>query len=84
VSESYLEPTNKEAFKTPEFFVADAGLSIRFSESSQLDLFVNNIFDELYFTNGAPVDTDFDGNFDEPGYFVQPPRNFFTKLTLEF
>tara|TARA_R100001015_G_C4632754_1_gene196741 strand:- start:1182 stop:3389 length:2208 start_codon:yes stop_codon:yes gene_type:complete len=84
VSESYLEPTNNEQFKTPEFFVADAGLSIRFSENSKLDLFVNNIFDELYFTNGAPVDNDFDGTFDEPGYFVQPPRNFYTKLTFEF
>lgn len=84
VSESYLEPTNNEAFKAPEFFVADAGLSIRFSERSQLDLFVNNIFDELYFTNGAPIDTDFDGSFNEPGYFVQPPRNFYTKLIMKF
>jgi len=84
VSESYLEPTNNEDFKTPDFFVADAGLSIRFSERSQVDLFVNNIFDELYFTNGAPVDTDFDGAFDEPGYFVQPPRNIYTKLIFEF
>lgn len=84
VSESYLTPTNDERFKTPEFFVADAGLSIRFSEKSQLDLFVNNIFDELYFTNGAPVDTDFDGNFDEAGFFVQPPRNFYTKLVVNF
>lgn len=84
VSESYLEPTNDDRFKTPEFLVADAGLSIRFSERSQLNLFVNNIFDELYFTNGAPVDVDFDGTFDEAGFFVQPPRNFYTRLMLKF
>ncbi len=84
VSESYLEPTNDDRFKTPEFVVADVGLSIRFSERSQLNLFVNNIFDELYFTNGAPVDLDFDGTFDEPGFFVQPPRNFYTRLMLNF
>lgn len=84
VSESYLEPTNNELFITPDFFVADAGLSVRITEKSQLDLFLNNIFDQQYFTNGAPVDLDFDGTFDEPGYFVQPPRNFYAKLVVEF
>ena len=52
--------------------------------SHQLDLSLNNLFNELYFTNGAPVDVDFDGIVDGPGYMVQAPRNFFATLTLNF
>jgi iron complex outermembrane receptor protein len=83
-SESYLEPTNNEAFVMPSFFVADAGLSVSFWKASHFDIFLNNIFDTQYFTYGAPVDLDFDGAFDEPGYFVQPPRNFYAKLVIGF
>ena len=82
--ESYLEPTNNEAFIMPSFFVADLGFSARFWKSSHFDIFLNNIFDKQYFTYGAPVDLNFDGTFDEPGYFVQPPRNFYAKLVIGF
>jgi iron complex outermembrane receptor protein len=84
VGESFQEPTNNELFIMPAFFVADAGLTVNLWGSSRLELFINNIFDEQYFTFGAPVDLDFDGSFDEPGYFVQPPRNFYTKLVIAF
>ena len=84
VGESFQEPTNNPAFIMPDFFVADAGFSVRFGEAHHFDIFLNNIFDAQYFTYGAPVDIDFDGTFDEPGYFVQPPRNFYAKLVLGF
>jgi outer membrane receptor protein involved in Fe transport len=83
VSESFLELTNQEDLTMPDFLVANAHLVLNW-KSHQLDLRVNNLFDELYFTNGAPVDVDFDGVTDGPGYMVQAPRNFFATLRLSF
>ena len=84
VSESFQEPTNKQLFKMPAFFVSDLGASFGFGQGHSFDFFLNNIFDQQYFTYGAPVDLDWDGIFDEPGYFVQPPRNFYARLVLKF
>ena len=82
--ESFLELTNDESLKLPEFFVADARISVNISDNIDLSVLVNNLFDKLYFTNGAPVDIDFDGINDGPGYLVQPPRNVFANLRLRF
>ena len=84
VSESYQEPTNNEMFTMPSFFVADLGAGVTFEKGHSFDIFFNNVFDQQYFTYGAPVDLDWDGSFDEPGYFVQPPRNFYARLVLKF
>ena len=84
VSESFQEPTNDPAFIMPSFVVMDAKFSVGFGKGHSFDLFFNNIFDKRYFTYGAPVDTNWDGSFDEPGYFVQPPRNLYGKLVLKF
>ncbi len=81
VSESFLELTNQPDLIMPDFFVANAHLLITW-KSHELDLRLNNLFDELYFTNGAPVDVDYDGVIDGPGYMVQAPRNFFATLRL--
>lgn len=84
VSESYQEPTNNEMFIMPSFFVADLGAGVLFGKGHSFDIFLNNIFDQQYFTYGAPVDLDWDGIFDEPGYFVQPPRNFYARFIFKF
>ena len=84
VSDSYQEPTNNELFTMHSFFVADLGAGVKFGKGHSFDIFFNNIFDEQYFTFGAPVDLDWDGTMDEPGYFVQPPRNFYARLVLKF
>ena len=55
-----------------------------FGDSFELSLRVNNIFNELYFTDGAPVDFDFDGTPEEPGFRVQAPRNFLAKASFTF
>jgi iron complex outermembrane receptor protein len=83
VSESFLELTNQRNLIMPDFFVANAHVTVNW-KSHQLDLRFNNLFDELYFTNGAPVDVDFDGLIDGPGYLVQAPRHFFATLRLNF
>lgn len=84
VSDSYQEPTNDTRFTMPAFFVATARLSYEFAKGHTFDVFMNNIFNTRYYTYGAPVDTNWDGLYDEPGYFVQPPRNVFAKLVLKF
>lgn len=84
VGDSYQEPTNDSPFVMPAFFVANAKLSYRFEKGHTLDVFINNIFNTRYYTYGAPVDSNWDGMNDEPGYFVQPPRNAFAKLVLKF
>ncbi len=83
VSESFLELTNQPDLIMPDFVVANAQVTINW-RSHQLDLRFNNLFDELYFTNGAPVDVDFDGQIDGPGYLVQAPRHFFATLRINF
>jgi len=82
VSESYLEPTNQADMIIPAFFAANMRFGINFYKDNRLDIFFNNIFNEQYFTYGAPVDPDWDGNM-EPGYFIQPPRNLFLQLTIK-
>jgi len=84
VSDSYQEPTNDSRFTMPSFFVANARLSYQFAKGHTVDVFLNNIFNTRYYTYGAPVDSNWDGLNDEPGYFVQPPRNAFAKLVLKF
>ncbi len=84
MSEAYLELTNREDLILPSFFVMDLGLDARISSSVSASLKVHNLFDELYFTNGAPVDTNFDGFFDSPGYIVQPPRHIFGEISVRF
>ncbi len=80
----YLEPTNDARFKAPSSFVTNASVMAKLTKNIQFDFFLNNLFNAQYFNSGAPVDTDWDGAFDEPGYFVQPPRNFYIKMQMNF
>lgn len=81
LSESYLELTNDPELVVPESFVADFGVRFRFYKEHEIKVDLNNLFDNLYYTTGAPVVTA-DGLV--PGYFVQPPRHLFATLTLRF
>ena len=81
VSDSYMEATNQPDLIIPAFFLIDARASVTFLQHHSLSFQVNNIFDKQYYTNGEPVAYN-----DEtvPGYFVQPPRNFYVVLKLSF
>lgn len=83
MSESYMEPTNQAGMVLPSFFVSNMRLGINFYQEHRIDFYFNNLFNTLYFTYGAPVDPEYDGTL-EPGYFVEPPRNFFAQLLLKF
>ncbi|MDX1628057.1 MAG: TonB-dependent receptor, partial [Fulvivirga sp.] len=80
VGESYLTLSNDADFILPDYWVTDFRLNYSWKNIS-VAIEVNNLSDEIYFTNGAPVDPDFDG-IAEPGYFVNAGRNYF--LTTKF
>jgi len=83
ISESYMEPTNQAGMVLPSFFVSNMRLGVNFYKEHRVDFHFNNLFNTQYFTYGAPVDPDYDG-INEPGYFIEPPRNFFIQLLLKF
>ncbi len=84
VAESFMELSNNPGFTLPSYFITNLRADINFSETISFSMMLNNLFDELYFTDGAPVDIDFDGTIDGPGFRVQPPRNFYAMLKLKF
>ena len=79
VSESYLELTNDPEMVLPSYTVFDASVSYELDRLS-LRLEIKNLENEVYYTSGAPVDTNGDGVSDEPGYFVNADRHFFFSL----
>ncbi|MEP2771714.1 MAG: TonB-dependent receptor [Fulvivirga sp.] len=81
VGESYLDLSNSEDFILPDYFVTNFSFNYEWKEIS-LSFEANNLSDEAYYTNGAPVDVDFDGAIDGPGYLVNSGRNYF--LTMKF
>ena len=83
MGESFLEPTNRPDLIMPGFFIMNARIGVMLFKDHEIDFFVNNLFNKLYFTYGAPVDPEYDGTM-APGYFVQPPRNFMATLKLRF
>jgi len=83
VSESFLELSNDPTLTVPDYFAMDAALNYETSRF-RFRLEMNNLMDKQYYSSGAPVDVDFDGTVDEPGYFVNAPRNIFGMLVVKF
>jgi iron complex outermembrane receptor protein len=83
MSESFMEYTNDPEFVVPSYATMDLGISGQITSNWNVSLLLNNVTDEQYYTFGTPVDNDFDG-VQEPGFFVQPPRNFFITTRLRF
>ena len=83
VSSSFMELANIPSFELPSHTVANLNMEYRITSRAKIDLSINNIFDQLYFTDGAPVDFDFDGLVEGPGYRVQPPRHFYVTFALD-
>lgn len=84
VSESFMELGNDPNYLLPSYFVANGKINWNISENMSLGAWVNNLFDKQYFTDGAPVDLDYDGTPEGPGYRIQPPRNFLFSLNISF
>ncbi len=82
VSDAFMELSNQESFELPAHTVLNTQLDFTVTKSLDITLQVNNITNERYFTDGAPVDFDFDGTVEGPGFRIQPPRHFYLIATL--
>ena len=83
-STSFMELSNNPDFIFPSYFILDSQIDYSISKNISISLFVNNISDKLYFTDGAPVDSDFDGLVEGPGYRVQPVRSVYIQFKCLF
>jgi len=82
LSDQFMELTNNDDLIVPSSFVVDTYLRLQATESIHFQFQFNNIFDELYYTYGAPI-TATNGQT-QAGYFVQPPRHIYATLTFKF
>lgn len=83
ISESYMDISNDEAYVLPAYFVTAFRVNYTYKVAT-LSLEANNLFDDAYYTNGSPVDVDFDGAIDGPGYYINAGRNYFATLKVKF
>jgi len=84
VSDSFTELSNSNDFILPSHFILNGQVDISLSKNVSATFMLNNITDVLYFTEGGPIDLDWDGNVDEMGYRIQPPRHFYFNLKYGF
>lgn len=82
VSDSYLELTNDPDMMLPEYSVFDASVGYEFNKVS-LRLEASNLGGNIYYSDGAPVDTNGDGTFDEPGFLINAGRHFFFSVNYK-
>lgn len=82
VSDSFMELGNNNAFILPAHTILNTQFDFKVTDRWNLKLMLNNLFDKRYFTDGAPVDLDFDGLVEGPGYRIQPPRHFYLMFTV--
>ena len=92
IGEQYLSNTDTESSKLEAYFTTDFNVSykIKFNNSLKsivLSGLVNNIFNELYVSNGYTY-LDFWSNpgtsFEVPGYYPQAGTNFLLGATVNF
>ena len=79
-----MELSNDPAFTLPSFFVLNTQFDLIGADFWNLKVLFNNIFDKQYFTDGAPVDLDFDGLVEGPGFRIQAPRHVYLMVTFDF
>ncbi|MXV49619.1 TonB-dependent receptor [Pedobacter sp. HMF7647] len=89
VGDQYLDNTENEARKLQSFFVNDCrlryNLGVKGIKNIGLSLLVNNVFGELYESNGYSFSYIYAGaQATENYYFPQATRNFLLSLNLKF
>lgn len=77
LSESFTELSNNSEFVLPAHFIANVQLNFNLVDNLKASFVLNNVLNKLYFTEGAPIDLDFDGLVESIGYRAQPPRHFY-------
>lgn len=78
-----MELANIPSFNLPAHTVLNAQVNVAITSNAHVNIMLNNLTDEQYFTDGAPVDLDFDGIVEGPGFRIQPPRHIYVMFTLK-
>ena len=84
VSESFSELSNNSDFILPSHFIVNTQLDFSPIDRLKFIVSLNNLFDVLYYTEGSPIDANFDGMVEEMGYRVQSPRNAYVMMSYTF
>ncbi len=88
VGRQFLDNTSNDAKKLNSFFVSDVRLGYQFSlknvKNIGLSLLINNVFNELYETNGYTFGYLQGSRQDFNYYYPQATRNFLLGLNLKF
>ena len=88
VSKQYLDNTSNDARKLDAFFVNNLRLSydlkVKGVKNVGLGLLVNNIFNELYASNGYTFSYIYGGPVTENFYYPQAETNFLLSLNVKF
>ena len=89
VGRQYLDNTSSTLRSLDPYFVSNLRLGYafrpRFVKEIMLDLCINNLFNEMYETNGWVYSYIEEGTRKrDTGYFVQAGTNLMTRLTLKF
>ncbi len=89
VSKQYLDNTSNDARKLDAFFVNNLRLNYNFKlkgvKAIEVGLLANNIFNELYESNGYTFSGIYDGSLStENYYFPQAETNFLLALNFKF
>ncbi len=82
LDEYYTDLMNTPEYVVPSYFIMNSRLVYQI-ENFTFNFELNNLFDKLYYSFGAPVDPDYDGVY-EPGYLPSAGRNFYFTLTTQF
>ncbi len=77
ISSSYLDNTNNDNLKLPEYAVFNFGATMHLKYQFDVTANVNNVFDTQYYSSGY-------AQASSPYYFVAPTRNFFVTLNKKF
>lgn len=78
LGDQFMELTNNPELTVPSSFITDFQATVEISDNIKLSGFINNIFDEVYYTFGVPS---FEGR---RAFFAQPDRNYFLSLNFNF
>ena len=77
VSQSFLDNTNNETYTVPSSFIVNGSVNLTFLKNYSINLMVNNIFDQKYYTSGYVQGT-------QSYYYAMATRNYYITFKCRF
>lgn len=84
VGDYFTDMTNNPDYVIPSYYILNSRVIYQLNKHFSLNCELNNLFNKRYYSFGAPIDPDFDGEFDELGYLPAAGRNGYITLTASF